>query len=200
MPSLISGFVFGEDRFTIDADKRRVLRDDGYRLRAAVGDAAGNSLRPERFPAGADGGNGVVRQGVRGGDASCEVVSLAFTSGVSQLGVVGSQRIGVRKGGGVEGDAVEGVASERNVLWVVCMVFLLYCGLMPSPGPLPQGESHCLYQNLVFMLMYRCDPVHYTYTHPRRTYTHPSWYYPWSGRYPRATGACRRRCPRRRSG
>ena len=91
MPSLISGFVFGEDRFTIDADKRRVLRDDGYRLRAAVGDAAGNSLRPERFPAGADGGNGVVRAR-RGGDASCEVVSLAFTSGVSQLGVVGSQR------------------------------------------------------------------------------------------------------------
>jgi len=55
------GFVFEEDRFTIDADKRRVLRDDGYRLRAAVGDAAGNTLRPERFPAGADGGHGVVR-------------------------------------------------------------------------------------------------------------------------------------------
>jgi len=55
------GFVFEEDRFTIDADKRRVLRDDGYRLRAAVGDAAGNTLRPERFPAGANGGHGVVR-------------------------------------------------------------------------------------------------------------------------------------------
>jgi len=54
-------FIFGEDRFTIDTDKRRVWRDDSHRLRAAVGDAAGNSVRPERFPAGADGGNGVVR-------------------------------------------------------------------------------------------------------------------------------------------
>jgi len=51
------GFVFGKDRFTIDADKRRVMRDDGHRLRAAVGDAAGNTLRPERFAAGADAGD-----------------------------------------------------------------------------------------------------------------------------------------------
>ena len=56
------GFVFGEDRFAINADKRRVVvRNDSHRQRAAVGDAAGKPLWPARFPAGADAGYGVVR-------------------------------------------------------------------------------------------------------------------------------------------
>jgi len=43
------------------------------------------------------------------------MVSLAFTSGVSELGVMGEpEEIGVGEGGGVEGDAVEGEAGKRK--------------------------------------------------------------------------------------
>jgi len=76
---------------------------------------------------------------VRGGDAACQVVGLAFASGVSELGVVGEpEEIGVGKGGGVESDAVEGVAGERK-----CAVGGVH-GFSPHPDPLPGGEREGL--------------------------------------------------------
>jgi hypothetical protein len=52
---------------------------------------------------------------MRRGDAACQVVGFALASGVSQLCVMGQpEEIGVGEGGGVESDAVEGVAGERK--------------------------------------------------------------------------------------
>lgn len=52
---------------------------------------------------------------MRGGDASRQMVSLAFTSGVSELGVMGEpEEIGVGEGGGVEGDVMNGQASQKK--------------------------------------------------------------------------------------
>ena len=78
---------------------------------------------------------------VRGGDASCEVVSLAFTSGVSQLGVVGSQRrsASVKV---VGSKVMRWRCGQREKMCCGWCAWFSFCIVRPdaSPRPSPTGE------------------------------------------------------------
>jgi len=70
---------------------------------------------------------------MRGGDAPGQVIGFAFASGVSQQRVVGEpEKIGVAEGGGVEKDAVNGVAGKRKCAVGVVQRFPLSLTISPE--------------------------------------------------------------------